>query len=270
MSRPRRFGLIVFGAILVALFAVIAIANGGVGKPSVPSGDIIYVQEVPDGLGNISQDDYNRSFEQTWKRGGLKSAPKEGDAQYDQVKEAAINDLLDQAWLTGEAEELGVSATDREVASELETIKKDQFPTPKAFSDFLKTSGFTAQEVEFRVKLQVLSRKIQDQITKSVTDVPDSEIEDFYDSSKESFTTPETRDIRLIVTDKKADADKAAKEKQATAKADNCKRAQQAKAMYDTGKAVRMPNEKGEMVFQNAEQRATEVKRTDEAIFNNC
>ena len=68
----------------------------------------------------------------------------------------------------------------------------------------------------------------------------------------------------------KADADKAAKEKQATAKADNCKRAQQAKAMYDTGKAVRMPNEKGEMVFQNAEQRATEVKRTDEAIFNNC
>ena len=61
-----------------------------------------------------------------------------------------------------------------------------------------------------------------------------------------------------------------AKAKQAAAKTDNCKRAQQAKAMYDTGKAVRMPNEKGEMVFQNAEQRATEVKRTDEAIFNNC
>lgn len=68
----------------------------------------------------------------------------------------------------------------------------------------------------------------------------------------------------------KADADKAAKEKQVAAKADNCKRAQQAKAMYDTGKAVRMPNEKGEMVFQNAEQRAAEIKRTDDAIFNNC
>lgn len=68
----------------------------------------------------------------------------------------------------------------------------------------------------------------------------------------------------------KADADKAAKEKQAAAKADNCKRAQQAKAMYDTGKAIRAPNEKGEMVFQNAEQRAAEIKRTDEAIFNNC
>ncbi|MCS4295426.1 hypothetical protein M2375_003669 [Comamonas sp. BIGb0152] len=68
----------------------------------------------------------------------------------------------------------------------------------------------------------------------------------------------------------KADAEAAEKAKQAAAKADNCKRAQQAKSMYDTGKAVRAPNEKGEMVFQNAEQRAAEIKRTDEVIFNNC
>jgi len=33
---------------------------------------------------------------------------------------------------------------------------------------------------------------------------------------------------------------------------------------------VRAPNEKGEMVFQSAEQRAAEIKRTDEVIFNNC
>ncbi|HRV60249.1 MAG TPA: peptidyl-prolyl cis-trans isomerase, partial [Solirubrobacterales bacterium] len=87
-----------------------------------------------------------------------------------------------------------------------------QFPTQKAFNDFLKQSGFTTEEVEFRVKLQVLSRKIQEQITKSVTDVPDSEIENFYEASKSSFTTPETRDIRLIVTDKKANAEKALNE----------------------------------------------------------
>ncbi|PWB21013.1 DUF4124 domain-containing protein [Comamonas sp. JNW] len=68
----------------------------------------------------------------------------------------------------------------------------------------------------------------------------------------------------------KTDAEAAEKAKQAAAKADNCKRAQQAKAMYDTGKAVRAPNEKGEMVFQSAEQRAAEIKRTDEVIFNNC
>ena len=208
MSGARKFGLFVFGAILVVLFAGIAIAQG-ITKPSVPSGDIGYVEDVPDDRGNITQEDYDRSFEQTWKRGGLKAAPKPGDAQYDQVREAAINDLLDQAWLTGEAAEMGVTATDLQIDNELETIKQDQFPTPKAFQEFLKTSGFTNEEVRERVELQVLSRKIQDKITKSVTEVPDSEIENFYETSKESFTTPESRDIRLIVTDKKADADKA-------------------------------------------------------------
>jgi hypothetical protein len=71
-------------------------------------------------------------------------------------------------------------------------------------------------------------------------------------------------------TKAKADAEQAEKAKQAAAKADNCKRAQQAKAMYDTGKAVRSPNEKGEMVFQDANQRAAEIKRTDDAIAGNC
>jgi parvulin-like peptidyl-prolyl isomerase len=211
MSGARKFGLIVFGAILVVLFAGIAIAQG-VSKPGLDSGDIITVHDVPDGKGNITEADYKRAFLQTWKGGGLKTAPKAGDAQYDQVKEAAINDLLDQAWLTGQAAEMGVTATEREVAAELATIKKDQFKTEKAFQDFLKTSGFTTDEVTARVKLQVLSRKIQDKIQKSITAVPDSEIEDYYESSKESFTTPETRDIRLIVTDKKADAEKAIKE----------------------------------------------------------
>ncbi|MCB0857855.1 MAG: peptidyl-prolyl cis-trans isomerase [Solirubrobacterales bacterium] len=208
MSGARKFGLIVFGAILVVLFAGIAVAQG-ISKPTVPSGDIIYVEDVPDGRGNINEDDYNRSFTQTWKRGGLQTAPKEGDAQYDQVREAAINDLLDQAWLTGEAAELGVTATDREIDSELETIKQDQFPTPEAFQDFLKTSGFTQEEVRERVELQVLSRKIQDQIMNSITEVPDTEIESFYETSKDSFTTPESRDIQLIVTDSQANADKA-------------------------------------------------------------
>ncbi|MBN8866738.1 MAG: peptidyl-prolyl cis-trans isomerase [Solirubrobacterales bacterium] len=189
----------------------IAVAQG-IGHPSVPSGDIAKVEDVPDGKGDISQAQYDRSFEQTWKRGGLQSAPKPGDAQYEQVKEAAINDLLDQAWLTGEADELGVTATDREIDGELATIKKDQFPTAAAFQKFLKTSGFTEDEVLDRVRLQVLSRKIQDKITSSVTDVPESDIKTFYESSKDSFTTPETRDIRLIVTDKKADAEKAVQE----------------------------------------------------------
>ncbi|MGK2932209.1 MAG: SurA N-terminal domain-containing protein, partial [Solirubrobacterales bacterium] len=207
MSGARKFGLVLFGAIFVIVFAGIAIANGGVTQPSVPSGDVALVEEVPDGLGDISQEDYDRTFVQTWKRGGLEEAPKPGDDQYEQVKEAALNDLLDQAWLTGEAAELGITATDREIDNEFATIRKDQFPDDAAYQKFLKDSGFTEEEVLSRVKLQVLSRKIEESITKGVTSVPEDELEDYYEEQKETFVKPETRDIRLIVTDNQKDTD---------------------------------------------------------------
>ncbi|HTU16309.1 MAG TPA: peptidyl-prolyl cis-trans isomerase [Solirubrobacterales bacterium] len=210
MSGARKFGLVLFGAILVAVFAGIAIANGGVTQPSVPSGDVALVEEVPDGLGDISQEDYDTTFTQTWKRGGLKKAPKPGDAQYDQVRDAALNDLLDQAWLTGEASELGVNATQREVDNEFKTIRKDQFEDDAAYEKFLKDSGFTNEQVLQRVKLQVLSRKIEESITNSVTSVSDEDAKDYFEENKATYATPESRDIRLIVTDDKADADKAA------------------------------------------------------------
>ena len=206
MSGARKSGLIVFGAIFVLLFAGIAVAQG-IGNPGVPDGDIALVEDVPDGKGEISMEQYERSFLQTWKRGGLQQAPKPGEAQFEQIKEAAINDLLDQAWLTGEAAELGVTATEREIDNEFQTIRQDQFPNEAAFDRFLEESSFTEEEVLDRVRLQVLSRKIEEQITQGVEEVPEEQIEEFYESSKENFTTPETRDIRLIVTDNKADAD---------------------------------------------------------------
>ena len=132
MSGARKSGLVVFGAILVLLFAGIAVAQG-IGNPSVPDGDIALVEDVPDGRGNISMEDYERSFLQTWKRGGLNQAPEPGNAQFEQIKEAAINDLLDQAWLTGEAAELGVTASEREIDNEFQTIRRDQFPSEAAF-----------------------------------------------------------------------------------------------------------------------------------------
>jgi parvulin-like peptidyl-prolyl isomerase len=207
MSGARRSGLVIFGVLLIVLFGGIAVAQG-IGGPSVPSGDIALVEDVPGDAGNISQEQYDRAFAQTWKRGGLQEAPEPGNQQFQQINEAAINDNLDQAWLTGEAAELGVTATNREIDTEFQTIRQDQFPSEQAFQQFLKDSDFTLAEVRDRVELQVLSRKIEEQITGDVTEVPQDLIEQTYEDSKESFTTPETRDISLIVTDNAADAKK--------------------------------------------------------------
>jgi foldase protein PrsA len=204
MTKAHRTGLIAFGAVFVLLFAWIAVAEG-LGKPSVPSDDVAVVEEVPDGLGNITRADYQVAFRQAWKRAGLSQAPKEGDAQYETARDGAMNDLLDQAWLSGEAAELGVSASEREVENELASIKDTQFPDEKAFRDFLKESGFTEEQVLERVRLQVLSRKIEEQVRTDAPKPTDSEIEDFYDASIDQYTTPESREIRLIVTSDEKD-----------------------------------------------------------------
>jgi len=204
MTKAHRTGLIAFGAIFVVLFAWIAVAEG-LGKPSVPSGDVAVVEGVPDGAGDITKAKYQAAFRQAWKRAGLTAAPKEGDAQYETARDGAMNDLLDQAWLTGEAAELGVSASEREVENELASIKDTQFPDDKAYRDFLEESGFTEEQVLDRVRLQVLSRKIEEEIRTGAPKPTDGEIEDFYEASVDQYTTPESREIRLIVTSDQKD-----------------------------------------------------------------
>ena len=182
MSSTRKIGLIGFGALLVLLFAGFAFTSG-IGNPSVPEGDVALVEDVPGDAGSITQKDYDTSFAQAWKRAGLQSAPAEDDAQYDQIREAAMNDLLDQAWLTGEAAELGVTASDREVENQFDSIRNDQFPNEAAYQKFLKDSGFTNDQVIDRVRLQVLSTKIEEKVRDEVPPVSDDEVKETYDQS---------------------------------------------------------------------------------------
>lgn len=201
MTSSHRKGLIAFGAIFVVLFVWVAVADG-LGRPAVPSDDVAVVSDVADDAGNVSKAEYAVAFRQSWKRTGLEKAPKAGDSQYETVRDGAMNDLLDQVWLTGEAEELGISATPREVRNELQTIKDTQFPNEKAYEKFLEDSGFNEQQVLDRVKLQVLSRKIEEDIRKGAAKPTEADIQDSYESSIDQYTTQAQSDIRLIVTSK--------------------------------------------------------------------
>jgi hypothetical protein len=66
-----------------------------------------------------------------------------------------------------------------------------------------------------------------------------------------------------------ANKKKAAEEKFAKDKADNCARAQKSLQIFASGKRIRSTNAKGEAEFMSDEQRAAETKRL-EAIANDC
>jgi parvulin-like peptidyl-prolyl isomerase len=198
----KRLGLVVFGALFVVLFAIFAVAQG-IGEPSVPSGDVATVKGVPDG--NISEAEFKRTLAQQVAAGGLKKAPKPGSKKAEELREAALGELLDSIWIAGEAEELGITVTAKQIETELAQIKKTNFPTAKAYKEFLDTSGFDQEDVDNRVELQLLSQEVQEQISNQAPPPSSAEIVDYYNTSKAAqFTTKPTRDIRLIINKDKA------------------------------------------------------------------
>jgi hypothetical protein len=63
---------------------------------------------------------------------------------------------------------------------------------------------------------------------------------------------------------------KAEEEKNLTARAENCRRAKQAKAGFDSGRRIARPNEKGEPELLDGATRAAEVARLQSMIDSDC
>jgi parvulin-like peptidyl-prolyl isomerase len=211
--------LIVFGAVLVLLFVGFAIAEGLTG-PSVPSGDVAHISNVPDEFANISEDKLDRSILRLSTSGEeaskTKKPPKPGSKKYEEIQKKAMTELIEGVWIRGEAEELGISVTEKQVEDELAAIKKSNFPGKGAYEKFLKESHFTPEEVNQLVELQIFTKEIQAQVSAEAPKPSSSEVEAYYEAEKEAqFTTKESRDVRLILNEDKGEVEaaKAALEK---------------------------------------------------------
>ena len=118
-----------------------------------------------------------RNASRTWKRprrNRRKASPSrrrrelksECEQQYTSLKQEVLGFLISSEWVIGEAANLGVKVSDAEVKKEFEKIKNQQFPKAAEFEKFLATSGQTVSDLLLRVKLNMLSSKIQQKIAK--------------------------------------------------------------------------------------------------------
>ncbi|HEY6145496.1 MAG TPA: peptidyl-prolyl cis-trans isomerase [Solirubrobacterales bacterium] len=205
--------LILFGALFVVLFVIFAVTEG-IGSPSVPSGDVAHVSSVSSQYANVSEDKLERSIARLATSGEekAKKPPKPGTDKYEELQDKALSELIEGVWIRGEAEELGVSVTEKQVEDELVTIKKQNFPTEAAFQKFLKESHFTKQEVNELVELQIITKQIQEQISQQAPPPSSELVEDYYEAEKATqFTTKESRDVRLILNEDKGEVEAAKK-----------------------------------------------------------
>lgn len=207
----QRLALVIFGAIFVLLFVGFAIAQG-IGSPSVPSGDVAKIQNIPPEVGQISEKELERGVEQQAAQAKLKKPPAPGSKKHKELQEAALKEMIERAWITGQAEEMGIKVTDKQVEEELAQIKKQSFPSKGAYAKFLKEAKFTQEDVNLRVEQQVLVNAIQEQVNAEAPAPSSSEIESYYEAEKsKQFTEKESRDARVIINKDKGKLEEAKK-----------------------------------------------------------
>jgi foldase protein PrsA len=132
--------------------------------------------------------------------------------EFDSLKQQVMQFLISAEWIEQEADARDIEVSDEEVQKQFEDQKKQSFPNDKQYQQFLKTSGQTEEDLLFRVKLDVLSTKVRDEIINDVDEVNDDDISKYYDDNKERFAQPERRDLNVVLTKTE---DKANKAKQA-------------------------------------------------------
>jgi foldase protein PrsA len=142
-------------------------------------------------------------------------APKDSDfkaqckQEYEGLRDQVMQLLIQNEWVTGEAAQQKVKVSDAEVKKQFAQQKKQSFPKEKDYAAFLKSSGFTEDDVLFRVRLEQLSNKLREKVTKGKDKVTDAQIKAYYDKNKQRFAQPERRDLRIVLTKDKAKAEAA-------------------------------------------------------------
>jgi foldase protein PrsA len=134
------------------------------------------------------------------------------ETEYKSLQQEVLGFLISSSWVLGEAESLGVKVSDKEVKKQFEKIKSQQFPKAAEFEKFLKTSGQTVSDLLLRVKLNLLSTKIQQKIIKQKSKVTHAQIEKYYKNNPKRFGVPEKRNLLIILTKTEAQAKKAKQE----------------------------------------------------------
>ena len=129
--------------------------------------------------------------------------------EYEGLRDQVMQLLIQEKWVRGEAEEQGVKVSEEEVNKAFEEQKKQSFPKKGDYEKFLKTSGFTEQDILFRVRLEQLSNKLREKVVKGKDKVDDKQISDYYNKNKKRFAQPERRDLRIVLTKTEAKADEA-------------------------------------------------------------
>jgi foldase protein PrsA len=128
------------------------------------------------------------------------SLKSECEQQYKSLQTEVLGFLISSEWVLSEASHLSVKVSDDQVKKEFTKIKTEEFPKAAEFEKFLKSSGQTVSDLLLRVKLNMLSSRIQKQVVKNKGKVTKAQIAKYYKENKSKYGTPEKRNVKIVLT----------------------------------------------------------------------
>jgi foldase protein PrsA len=126
-----------------------------------------------------------------------------------QIRQQTMALLIQAIWFDKEAKDLGVTVTDADVRRVLAETKRQSFPRRGDYERFLRQSGMTERDVLFRLRVNELGQRISDKVQRRAGNVTDAQITAYYNRNREQFAVPERRDLEIILTRTKAQAEEA-------------------------------------------------------------
>jgi parvulin-like peptidyl-prolyl isomerase len=200
-------------SLLAALLAALALVAGCGGDSSgssvpesVPKGDVAVVgdHEIP-----VSQLDKEIAQKIRAAKIAKQKVPKAGTAEYDQaVVQPVVQTLVFRAQLQDIADQLGLEAGSDEVQKRLDqNIKQYYGGDRKKFEADLKRYQVSEQQVLDQVRLVILQEKLQKKLEGEVK-VTDADVKKYYDQHKSQYATQDSRDVRFVLVDTKALAER--------------------------------------------------------------
>ena len=181
----------------VALAAFIAAGCGN----SVPEGAICSVDG--EAVDKSKFDELTSQAKRNYKNQGQKF-PKASSKEGKQLRNQAVDYLIEQELFAQRADELGVKVKDKDVGKRLKELKESFFQgDKKKYASELKKQGLSEKQVKENIRTQILTQKLFEKVTEDVK-VSDKKAKAYYGENEEQYKTPGSREVaHILVKDKK-------------------------------------------------------------------
>ena len=173
-------------ALLLAALAVILVVSACGSSDDVPKGSVATVDG--EAVTKAQLDDLLARVKKTYES-NQREYPKAGSEQYQALQTQAVAYLVQKVEYDHEADRLGLTVSQKEIADRIAKVKKDLFKGKEAaFEKQLKDQGYTPATFRDDVRQQILSEKLSAQVGKDVK-VTNADVQKYYEQNKTQYTT---------------------------------------------------------------------------------